>query len=126
MNFNNMESLNGRVLLATADPTLRATRTALLRRFGLNAVASVSAEDAINLIRSTAFDLLVLGNTLSPEECSAISRAFKQFRPHGRIIEIVPASGDDCKDSPHATVVGLDGPQALHRVVQEQIEYARA
>lgn len=121
MSHRDLETSTIRVLLATADPVLRETRVALLTQFGFEAAASTSIQNAIDLIQATPFDLLVLGNTLSPEACSQISKAFRQHRPKGRVVEILPASGADCNDSPDATVIGLDGPSALREVLWEQI-----
>ncbi len=47
MDFAELENLNSCALLATADPALRLSRAALLRRFGLNTTASVSMADAL-------------------------------------------------------------------------------
>jgi DNA-binding response OmpR family regulator len=119
------EPLTGRVLLATEDPGLRGTRAALLSSFGLQTITSDSTQDALELIRSYAFDLLVLGNTLSVDACKSISAAFRRHVPHGRVVEIVSATREDRKDDPDATVIGLDSPLELHRVVQEQLHVAR-
>ncbi len=115
----------GQVLLATADPVLRESRTAILNHFGLRTIASESTAHAIELIETIDFDVLVLGNTLSPNACRDISGAFRRFRPQGRIIEILPASGIDCRDHPDVTVRGLAGPDALRSTVAEQLRIAR-
>ena len=125
MNSTSLEIITGSVLLATADPVLRETRAALLRSFGLQTTASVSMQDAVRRIHSAEFDLLVLGSSLTPDECIGISAAFRKQLPNGRVVEILPGSGEECRDAPHATVVGLDGPPALRRVVLEQLRIAR-
>ena len=115
-----------RVLLATSDLNLRDTRTALLQSFGLDATSSDSTSDAVELIRNVPFDLLVLGHTLSDEDCATISTAFRLFRPHGRIVEILPASGADCRADADAQVIGLDGPTVLKKVIFEQLRQAQS
>jgi hypothetical protein len=114
-----------RILLATSDPGLRESRTAVLRCFGFDVTASKSTQHALELIGSRSFDLLVLGNTLTPDACREISIAFRRCRPTGRIVEILPASGVDCKSDPDVSVVGLDGPIALRGAIDEQLRLAR-
>ncbi len=120
------ESSTGCVLLATADPVLRASRAALLRSFGFHTTSSTSAEHAIELIQFYTFDLLVLGSSLTAEDCGTISAAFREKHPRGRVIEILPGSAEGSRDNPNETVVGLDGPLALRRVVLAQMQLARA
>jgi len=110
-----------RILLATADPMLRESRKAVLRSFGFDATASESTQHALDLMKAKTFDILILGNTLLPDDCVKLSAEFRKHRPSGRILEILPASGHDCKDHPDATVVGLDGPLALRTAIDEQL-----
>jgi DNA-binding response OmpR family regulator len=116
-----LQSRPVRILLATTDPGLRESRIAVLRSFGFDTTASDSTKHAVDLVKSKHFDILILGNSLSPDECVKISAAFRTHRPSGRIVEILPASGHDCKDHPDATVVGLDGPLALRAAIHKQL-----
>ena len=113
------------VLLATADPVLRQTRAALITSFGFHTIASLSLDDALALISACPFDILVVGHTLPADDCYAISTKFRKHNPKGRIVEILRRVGDDCKDHPDVTVVGLEGPLTLRDALLEQQRIAR-
>jgi CheY-like chemotaxis protein len=110
-----------KILLATADLTLRHTRTHLLRSFGFEVSASESKLHAIEMFQSGTFDVLVLGNTLNATACRELGKAFRRFQPRGRVIEILDASNFQPKNNPDATVAVLSGPLALRDVIQSQL-----
>ncbi len=112
---------SARILLATADDTLRHTRTQILRSFGFEVDASQSKQHAIDLFRTGKFDILVLGNTLDAPACRELGAAFRQWQPRGRVVEILDAISSGPKNNPDATVVALSGPLVLREVIEAQL-----
>lgn len=114
-----------RVLLATADPLLRETRRALIRSFGFEVIASSTVEDTTELLLSNRFELLVLGHSLTSKDCCAVAKVFRQHHPHGRIVEIASSPAMPPLNNPDATVVGMDGPDALRTILEQQAQVAQ-
>jgi CheY-like chemotaxis protein len=110
-----------RILLATADPVLRDTRKAVIENFGFDVKVSTTIQNALDLINSERFEILVLGHTLSSQECCKLARAFRQRRASGRVIEIARYEGAQPLNNPDAVVVGMDGPAALRKTIEAQL-----
>jgi CheY-like chemotaxis protein len=113
-----------RILLATKDPLLRRTRHDVLISFGYHVAAPNGEGEALTLIHSEHFDVLILGDTLDPSHKRQFATKYRLHQPHGRIIEIVFTLGDPPFGNPDAAVVGLDGPRALQRAIEEQLRSA--
>src|SRR5215469_826971 len=77
-----------RVLSASADPGLSYKRELLLRGHGCEVKSSLSKSHAQDLIQSHSFDVLVCGNSLTPETCRELAKQFRARNPRGEIIFI--------------------------------------
>lgn len=110
-----------RILLATKSAILRNTRKTILSNFGYYVVAPTNDHDALVLIQTQSFGLLILGNTLEPESMVKLADEFRRCQPGGRVLEILLAPGVGTLREPDATVVGVDGPVALQKMIEEQI-----
>lgn len=111
------------ILLATADQALRESRRVLIASFGFQVSASASEAEALRLLESQQFHLLVLGHTLTSHECCTIAKAFRRQQPMGRIIEIARSHDSPPLNNPDATVVGMDGPEALRQTIERQLRF---
>jgi CheY-like chemotaxis protein len=112
-----------RILLATKDPLLRQTRKDVLLSFGYYVSAPVGEVEVLTLIQSEHFDVLILGDTLNPDNKRRFATKYRNQQPHGRVIEIVAAFGYSAFGNPDAAVVGLDGPLALQHAIEEQLRF---
>jgi CheY-like chemotaxis protein len=112
-----------RILLATKDPLLRQTRKEVLISFGYHVSAPIGEIDVLTSIQSEHFDVLVLGDTLDPDNKRRFATKYRNRQPHGRVVEIVVAFGYTAFGNPDAAVVGLDGPLALQHAIEEQLRF---
>lgn len=113
-----------RILLATKDPLLRRTRHDVLVSFGYHVAVPSSEGEALTLIQSERFELLILGNTLDDSTKVHLATKYRDQQRHGRVIEIIASFGHPPSGDPDAAVVGLDGPPALQRAIEEQLRFA--
>jgi DNA-binding NtrC family response regulator len=115
------QSVPQRILVATSDAALRESRSAVIAALGYSVVAPSDVEEIEGLIKREGFAVLVLGHSLESEMALRLAAHFRRHQPHGRIIEILKMSGSLPTTQSDATLVGLDGPVALQRCVQEQL-----
>jgi len=115
-----------RILLATADAALRESRRALIESFGFHVSTSATETQALQLLQSDQFQLLILGHTLTSAECCKIAKAFRGRQPKGRVIEIARSMDSEPLNNPDAIVVGLDGPIALRETIEGQLRFVAA
>jgi hypothetical protein len=108
-----------RVLSASADPALRQSRELLLRSEGCEVATSLSKSHAHALIQTSEFDLLIFGNSLTPDACKELAKVFRMRHPRGKIIEILTAHWHPAKNQPDTTVVG---PQELVSAIRHFAE----
>src|SRR5512147_2481539 len=113
------------ILLFSKDPLLRYTRAEVLVSFGYFLAAPVSDIETFRSIESQLFDVLILCDTVDPEGKIRVATMYREIQPLGRIIEILPSPSSEPLVNPNATVVGLDGPLALHRVIENLLQQAR-
>jgi DNA-binding NtrC family response regulator len=94
-----------RVLSASPDPALRHSRELLLQDHGCEVKTSLSKSHAQELIQSHSFDVLVFGNSLTPEVCQELAKDFRARNPQGKIIEILAANWKKPMNQPDATAL---------------------
>jgi len=94
-----------RVLSASADSALRHSRELLLRDHGFEVKTSLSKSQAHELIQSHSFDVLVFGNSLTPDVCQELAKDFRSRNPQGKIIEILAANWKAPMNQPDATAL---------------------
>lgn len=94
-----------RVLSASADAVLRQTRELLLVGEGCEVKTSLSKAHAHELIQSQSFDVLIIGNSLTPNACRELAKTFRLRNPRGKIIEILVATWDSPMNEPDVIVV---------------------
>jgi CheY-like chemotaxis protein len=109
-----------RILLFSKDPILRYTRAEVLVTFGYNVAAPGSDSESRKLIESQPFEVLILCDTADAASKLSIATVYRDSQPLGRIVEILAAPGNEPLVNPDATVVSLDGPWGLRRVIEEQ------
>ena len=104
-----------RVLSASADPALRKTRELVLIREGCEVKTSLSKAHAHELIQSHLFDVLVFGNSLTPDACQELAKSFRLRNPQGKIIEILASKWDYPMNQPDAVAAAPEELVALIR-----------
>ena len=105
-----------RVLSASSDPGLAHSRELLLLDHGCEVKTSLSKSHAQELIQSYAFDVLVFGNSLTPDVCRELAKDFRARNRRGKIIEIHLADWDAPMNRPDAIVIG---PEELIAAIRD-------
>lgn len=105
-----------KVLSASNDSALRHSRELLLRAHGCEVQTSLSKSHAQELIQSHSFDVLVYGNSLTPEVCQELAKDFRARNPRGKIIEILAANWIAPRNKPDAIAVG---PEELIAAIRD-------
>jgi DNA-binding NtrC family response regulator len=110
-----------RVLSASANPHLNHSRALLLRQHGFDVTTSESNEHAREQIKSSSFDVLIFGSTLTRDACCQLAEVFRQSNSDGKIIEILPSPEATVKNQPDAIVVSTDEPSKLIGTIHESL-----
>lgn len=118
-----MEKL--RVLSASADGDLNNARAHLLRQKGFDVTTSESSDHAQQQLKSSTFDVLIFGSTLSHKACCDLAAVFRQSNVGGRIIEILPTRSAVPKNQPDSVVATDDEGTRLIRTIQETFPKSR-
>ena len=105
-----------RVLSASNDPGLAHSRELLLLDHGCEVKTSLSKSHAKELIQSHTFDVLVFGNSLTPDVCQELAEDFRARNRRGKIIEIHLAYWDAPMNQPDAIVIG---PEELIAAIRD-------
>jgi len=93
-----------RILSVEYDRALLCTRNALLWSAGYHVVGRSSFDQASQSVTATPFDLIVIGNTVSPEERAALIKQARE-RASGTPILVVCNEGETPVSGADATVV---------------------
>jgi hypothetical protein len=109
------------VLSVSADPGLAHTRELLLLNYGCEVKTSLSKSEAQQLIQSHSFDVLVFGNSLTPDVCQELAKNFRARNPRGKILEILVAQWDAPMNQPDAIAVG---PEELIAAIRDFAKHA--
>jgi hypothetical protein len=104
------------VLSVSADPGLSHTRELLLINHGCEVKTSLSKSHAQELMQSQSFDVLVCGNSLTPDVCRELAKDFRARNPRGKIIEILVAQWEAPMNGPDAIAIG---PEELIRAIRD-------
>jgi hypothetical protein len=105
-----------RVLSASADPGLAHSRELLLLNHVCEVKTSLTKSHAKELMQSHAFDVLVFGNSLTPDVCQELAKDFRARNRRGKIIEIHVADWDAPMNQPDATAIG---PEELIAAIRD-------
>lgn len=107
------------MLSASADAALRHTRELLLADEGCEVTTSLSKVHAQDLIQSDAFDVLVIGNSLSTDTCRELAKSFRLRNPSGKVIEIVLPNWGVPMNEPDAIAAGPEELVSLIRQIAQ-------
>ena len=110
-----------RVLSASSDPGLAHSRELLLLNHGCEVKTSLTKSHAQELMQSHAFDVLVFGNSLTPDVCQELAKEFRARNRRGKIIEIHVADWDAPMNGPDAIVIG---PEELIAAIRDFATHA--
>ena len=105
-----------RVLSASSDPGLAYSRELLLLDHGCEVKTSLTKSHAKELIQSHTFDVLVFGNSLTPDVCQELAKDFRARNRRGKIIEIHVADWNAPMNQPDAIVIG---PEELIAAIRD-------
>ena len=110
-----------RVLSASNDPGLAHSRELLLLDQGCEVKTSLSKSHAQELIQSHPFDVLVFGNSLTPDVCQELAKDFRARNRQGKIVEVHLAHWDPPMSQPDAITIG---PEELIAAIRDFAKHA--
>ncbi len=100
---------------------LNHARALLLRHHGFDVTTCESSEHAREQLKSSPFDVLIFGTTLTHDTCWELAQVFRQSNSDGKIVEIVPSPDPSVKNQPDAVVVSTDEPSKLITTIRENL-----
>jgi DNA-binding NtrC family response regulator len=106
-----------RILSISYDRALLQTRRMLLEEAGFEVISAASFREAFDLCRAGAFDLLIIGHSIPPNDKASMIAAARRGAK-AQVLSIrtdtePPAQGADF------SVFGLEGPKVLLEAVKE-------
>ena len=106
-----------KVLSCSVNDDLRWLRERILVGAGCKVISSTHKAEALQLVSSETFDVLLLGHSLSAESMNDLCSAFRRNSPQGRIIAIAGKGGQRFSADVDQVVHGLEGPETLIEAV---------
>lgn len=107
-----------RVLSVSRDVMLLACRNAVLRQAGYVVETTMNDENALEIVRRGSIDVVVLGDSISPTQRSALTQAIRQINSKLPVI-VLKLSSETPPSEATAWMDSLDGPQILLAKLQE-------
>ena len=108
------------VLCTGRDPVLLETRRLILQQAGHTVVPAMSGEQVILACKQHAFDVAVIGQSVSPESKKLIASLVRTHCLSAKILELYPANqGRTLADADSWLEVPADVPQELAERVAE-------
>jgi DNA-binding NarL/FixJ family response regulator len=108
-----------KVLSCSVDDDLRWLRERILVGAGCKVISSMDKREALQLLSSETFDVLLLGHSLSAASMDELCSAFRKSSPHGRIVAVA-GRGEPPRGNVDDVVHGLEGPEALIKAVLQE------
>jgi DNA-binding NarL/FixJ family response regulator len=108
-----------KVLSCSVDDDLRWLRERILVGAGCKVISSTDRREALQLLSSETFDVLLLGHSLSATSMDELCSAFRKSSLHGRIVAVA-GSGEPPRGNVDEVVHGLEGPEALIKAVLQE------
>lgn len=108
------------VLCTGADAALLETRRLILRQAGHTVIPATSSEQLIVACKEHAFDVAVIGQSVSRESKKSIAFLVRKHCPTAKILELHPANqGKTLADADSWLEVPADVPEELAEHVTE-------
>lgn len=103
--------MSKRILSISRDPTVLKVRNMLLESAGYDTAAALNLIEVQQQLESGAFDLVVIGHTINPNEKRRVEALIREKRPGCPLLEMCLVS----PEIPHAEghVRLEDGPEGL-------------
>lgn len=116
----------GKILSVGLDPALLQTRNLVLKRTGAEVVSAV-VEQAMMMLESRHFDVVVICHTLSKNDKRCICRLVELFWPNSRMLLISKLAGTEISlCSLDVTFPWRLGPSALVELARQLLTEADA
>jgi DNA-binding response OmpR family regulator len=109
------------LLLLSVDLETALLRAYVLRSGGFEVTLPTGTKDAIDLLRKTKFDAVVISYSMSNENVAEMTELFRENDPNSPIIAVTKGRWADLKTDVDAAVNGEDGPEALIDAVRTAI-----
>ena len=116
----------GLILSVGARSDLLATRNLVLETRGYLVVAAHNADEALELVRNTEFDVAILCHTIPAKERERLILALKRAKPLTTVLTIEAGGFIGRPEFADDSVAGIDGPDVLFSHIEEALSRHRA
>jgi len=106
------------VLLLSGDLEISLLKAHVLGHAGFAVTRAESRKDAIQLMRESRFDVLVISYSLSPDSMVELAGIFREQNPNAPIVGVAKERWQDLPVEFDATVTGDEGPEGLIEAVE--------
>ena len=114
------------VLSLTHESGLMWTRRLLLEREGCNVVTASNIPEFRACVRSQAFDLILLCQSISPSECESAAQFAREHAPSARLLLMFNRIGKCMPEHADVLLDSLAGPKAFLQTAQRLLTDAPA
>ena len=112
------------VLSFSRDATLLMTRTLLLQRAGCTVVGASNLTEFRALLRSQPFELILLCQSISAEECDAAASYGREYAPSARLLLMFTRIGKCIPDQADVLLDAHAGPKIFLETAQRMLSNA--
>ena len=109
------------VLSLSHDPTLLMTRMLLLQRAGCEVAGANSLQEFRACILRQSFDLILICQSMSSEECEAASSFAREFAPSARLLVLFTRIGKCIPEQADVLLDAHAGPRVLVETAQRML-----
>ncbi len=107
-----------RVLSFGHDQSLLVTRQLLLEKSGHSVVCATNTSEFRTLVLRTTFDLILLCQSISSEECESASRFAREYAPEARLLLMFVRVGKCVPDHADVLLDAQAGPKVFLETTQ--------
>ncbi len=106
--------VKARVLSVSQDDVVLSTRNEVLTQAGYDVTTTMEVERAIACLIESAFDVVVVGDSILPSQRHQLAKRIKSARPSTAVVMLCrTGEAPPPKGTVDAMVGSLDGPEAL-------------
>lgn len=112
---------NSSVLSFSRDPTLLMTRTLLLQRAGCKVLSASNIPEFRACLLSQPFDLILLCQSISGEECESAAEFAREYAPSARLLLMFTRVGKCMPDHADVLLDAHAGPKVFLETAQRML-----
>jgi hypothetical protein len=112
------------VLSFSRDATLLMTRTLLLQRTGCTVMGATNLQEYRALLLSRPFDLILICQSVSADECGLAAQFAKEYAPSARLLLMFTRIGKCVIDQADVLLDAHAGPKVFVETAQRMLSHS--